>query len=222
MRFLTLNINPSKYSHVNVSMLTDDERTKRINNLINEKDHDVIFFIEQWYPVFSGVQLYLEQIDYDFYKPTGFNWHRSYAGVIVAAKKKHTVTSSDGTGFVNETGKWLCVEIDSTLYLGVHYPQPGIAWNDFHESVERFSREAHPSLIIGDFNTPAGRKITIGDYRDVLPMEPTCATNKKLDYAFVKNGLMIEGEELINSVRMAGNKMLFSDHSATSVKLSMI
>lgn len=233
MKVLTLNINPPDKSQIDISMLSDHQRISRIIELIDSQNPDIVFFIEQWCPVYGTVRKILEGKGYTFYSPTGFEpayykngKYPSFAGVIAAVKTKYTVVARDGQGLVNKTAKWLSLEINSTVYLGVHYPQPDEkavnAWNTFHQAVTDYSKNVSPSLIIGDFNTPRGMAVIFEGYRDVLAVEPTCSSGKKLDYIFLKEGLVVKHEELINSVRFPENSLFFSDHSVTSATLLIV
>ena len=88
--------------------------SNHIINLIRNKNPDVIFFIEQWYPVFSLIEEHLnskEQNSYVFCYPQGFNpsffkdgTYPSYAGVVAAFKNSifSSVSCKDGTLWIKE------------------------------------------------------------------------------------------------------------------------
>lgn len=235
MKFLSININHPEKCVANLKnefkCLSDSERKNRIINLIRNKNPDVIFFIEQWYPVFSLIEEHLnskEQNSYVFCYPQGFNpsffkdgTYPSYAGVVAAFKNSifSSVSCKDGTLWIKEkSAKWLSLEIDGKKYLGVHYPQPGPEWNGFHTAVKSFAKTNNPFVIMGDFNTPKNCSIKIDGYKDVLGPEPTSAFNTKLDYIFVPSELFCKANaEIITDVMNQGNHNFFSDHSATIV-----
>lgn len=235
MKILSVNINPPDKCADSQSFdkLSDDERKKRIIKIIQDENPDVIFFIEQWYPVFNLVKEELEDENakpkYHFCFPSNFNpsyckngEYPSYAGVVAAVKSTTKSDATDGTDKVNKSAKWLCLEIENNKYLGVHYPQPiddKTPDENFHNGVKEFAKNNKPLVIIGDFNTPKNSSIVIDGYKDFLPEnEPTSAFKTKLDYIFLPENYNGEANvKLLHNARSGEN--FFSDHSATIVAL---
>lgn len=196
--------------------------------LIRSQNPDIIFFIEQWYPLYSLVKSELDP-DYKFVLPNRFDPARlsrkgeysSFAGMAAAVKLGIRVTAADGSDYVKKTGKWLSLEINGDKYLGVHYPQPqseNLPDKNFHKGVLNYAQEKKPIAIIGDFNTPKNiDRIAINGYKDLLPTKPTQAYGTKLDYIFLIETYNSAKAELISSA-MSGDT-LFSDHAATMVTL---
>ncbi|MDF2800396.1 MAG: Endonuclease/Exonuclease/phosphatase family [Anaerocolumna sp.] len=229
MKILSININPpdkcAEKLTTDFKVLSTNDRINRIIELICNKNPDAIFFIEQWYPVFKAIEMHLKQNGYIFHYPHGFDpsffkggAYPSYAGVVTAFKSSiQGVKCEDGSLWVKETAKWLCLEIQDKKYLGVHYPQPGHNWDRFHAAVKDFVYTKKPLVIMGDFNTPKGDKIEIDGYKDLLGgKDPTSAFNTKLDYIFAPSKFFNKAEsENIEDVMKQGNSNFFSDHSAT-------
>lgn len=226
MKLLTVNICPpdkcAKHLKKTLTDLGPENRTEKIIGLIRTQNPDVIFFVEQWYPVYSLVKSELES-DYRFVLPEDFNPASSYAGVVAAIKSNIDVTSSaGGKEYVEKDGKWLSLEIDGHIYLGVHYPQPRDEKKldtNFHQGVMEFVKSKEPLVILGDFNTPRSMgAVTIDGYQDLLPeKEPTSAFGTKLDYIFLPDNYCGAKAELIQSA-MQG-ETAFSDHCATMLTL---
>lgn len=231
MKLITVNINPSEHFRNNKDKIPDEQmRKNRIIDFVEDNGQypDVIFFIEQWYPVFEVVQQELKK-SYTFYFPKGFNpsfykegIYPSHAGVVAAVRSELSVKKAeDGENYVTKTAKWLSLEIDTKVYLAVHYPQPGGQWDKFHEAVKKYVESKKPVLIMGDFNTPKGCPVEIDGYADVLPpKEPTFVGGTKLDYIFVPQELSFEAkaENMKNSMKPDSNQF-FSDHAVTKVNI---
>ena len=197
---------------------------------VKSQDPDVIFFIEQWYPVFGLVRKVLEP-EYKFVFPKGFNpsyrndkgEYPSFAGVVAAIKSGIWVTAAvGGKDYVDQAGKWLNLEINGCKFLGVHYPQDKndiTVFKNFHNGVKKFVEQEKPLAIMGDFNTPKViGVITIDGYKDLLSAAPTTsALDTKLDYIFLPDNYCGAKAELIQAA-MRG-ETIFSDHCATMVTL---
>ena len=228
MRILSLNINPPDKCDGSLRSafvsLSREIRIERVATLIQDKKPDIIFFIEQWYPVYGGVKESLKD-NYTFCYPRGFTPSRktksgflSFSGVVASVNKTITDFSyKDGTHYVYKNAKWLCLTIHEEKYLCVHYPQPKDDWESFNDGVAKYATEEHPVVIMGDFNTPQGRAIKITDYADVMAEnEPTFAAQTKLDYIFVQRECQKDAHaENIVNVRNPNSSSFFSDHSAT-------
>lgn len=229
MKILSINLNPPDKCAYQLrnefKRLSINDRTNRIIELIRSKNPDVIFFIEQWYPVFKVIEMHLKENGYMFYYPRGFDpslckggVYPSYAGVVTALKSSiQGAKCEDGSSRVKENAKWLCLEIQGDKYLGLHYPQPGPNWDCFHTAVKKIVCTKKPLVIMGDFNTPKGKEIKIAGYMDLLGgKDPTSAFNTKLDYIFVPSHFFgkVESENIIDVMKQ-GSSIFFSDHSAT-------
>ena len=230
MKLMAVNINPKEHFYSFLGEPPGEQtRANRIVHLVQSENPDVIFFIEQWYPVFRQVKEELEREKYVFYTPDGFDpgfldsmgIYRSFAGVVAAVRSTSTVKAEDGKNYVEKTAKWLSLEIDAKVYLGVHYPQPGEQWKTFHQAVGTFAESKKPILMMGDFNTPKGSTVEITGYRDVLGAKgPTYAAGTKLDYIFVDGKEReADGDNIIEAKDPRNVNLYFSDHSVTTVNI---
>ena len=221
MKLMAVNINPKKHFRSILGEPPGDQtRANRIVQLVQSENPDVIFFIEQWYPVFRQVKEELEQEEYVFYTPRGFK-PSFWSGVVAAVRSTSTVKAEDGKNYVRKTAKWLSLEIDAKVYLGVHYPQPGEQWKTFHQAVGTFAESKKPILMMGDFNTPKGSTVEITGYRDVLGAKgPTYAAGTKLDYIFIDGKEReADGDNIIEAKDPRNVNLYFSDHSVTTVNI---
>lgn len=235
MKLLSININPPEKCAANLEIefksISNADRKNRIIDLIRNRNPDVIFFIEQWYPVFSLIEEHLKQNGYVFCYPKKFypsfckdGTYLSYAGLVAAVKSNHKVSFEDGKSWTNKSAKWLSLNINNKIYLAVHYPQPGKDWDQFNNSVKSFLSYTNekPCVVLGDFNTPKNlpkKPIKIQGYKDVLPQNrATYSTGTKLDYIFLNEKYMGKVDaELIDDSRIGDN--IFSDHSVTIITL---
>lgn len=234
MKIVTVNINPPDKCQALLKLefkqMTIEERAQRIYKIVKDKYADIVFFTEQFGPVYDLVKRKLEN-DYEFYLPNGFKPSvRSYAGIVTAVSKKHlNISKIDGKQYVNESKrfKFLSIQIEDRSYLCVHTPQPGSdIYIDFYNGINKFIKEHRPIVICGDFNTEKGTVTEFEGYKDCLPVDYTSAFGTKLDYIFVRedsaNQVLLKEGKVIKEAMQSGHELLCSDHAVTIVELKEI
>lgn len=217
-KVITVNIPPKEKSApiLKYNTVTDTERIERIKSKIDSLNPDIIFFVEQYRPIFNPVKDYLSE-NFNFFFPDDFENSQGYAGIVAAVKANKKVTKfSDGNDFVEKSAKWLSIDVNGKTYLGIHSTQPENA--DFHKAVKYFASKFNPSIILGDFNPEKNTNISIQNYINVLPNESTSAFNTKLDYLFVLSGLKYQNI-IFEKDCMSDGKKIFSDHAITGIQI---
>lgn len=237
MKIISINIPPNNKAHEDLKNNFDNDkkcnctRANRVVAKIKDEDPELIFFVEQFGPVYKYVVEKLRNY-YKFIAPKNFKPNaRSYAGVTCAIKKgieiEKQIDGSDTELHVEQTAKILGLYISKKWFLGVHYPQPSLAKNSaakkFDRKIKEFigKRENNVQLIIGDFNPLQGTLQLIYGYRDVIDNgENTSLFKRKLDYIFVPESITVDLKKDVifdTSVMEKDKESFFSDHVLSGV-----
>lgn len=220
MKVIAVNIPPINKCHMQLqkSELDDETRALRFVERFEEYDADIIFFVEQYGPVFNKIKKDLNQA-YNFYYPKGFKpSKKSYSGVVAAVKKGVCVQHDNGSAIAltKLQARFLGLTIKGEYYAGVHFPL-GKRKKEFVDKVNSFVANKKPKLLIGDFNPSKGTKIQYEGYRDVLDDRNTALFKTKLDYVFVP--IEVGTNEFIfdASVFDPNSDLFASDHAIVGV-----
>ncbi|WP_125766368.1 endonuclease/exonuclease/phosphatase family protein [Lapidilactobacillus wuchangensis] len=222
MKVITINLPPLEKAHPQLatSALSVSERAQIALQKIAQNDPEVVFFIEEYGPVFAEVEAALAD-RYQFVYPDGFQPSvRAYAGVVAAVKRSLEVEAQlDGRYFkVAQTAKILGLRLAGQWFLGVHYPQPAHA-EEFDQQLKAYLPQLQPKMIAGDFNPLRGTQPIITGYRDLLADEKvTSLFNNKLDFVFVPRGDAHQQTKIFDTSLMTSRSDVFlSDHALTGL-----
>ncbi|MCH4057495.1 endonuclease/exonuclease/phosphatase family protein [Lapidilactobacillus gannanensis] len=225
LKVITLNLPPLDKSHFQLgsSGLTDQTRSQRAITAISDQNPDIIFFIEEYGPLFAEIATQLRG-QYYFIYPQDFQPSvRAFAGVVAAVKSSIKLQAQlDGHYFkINQTAKILGLQIADDWFIGVHYPQPAQV-RDFDQKFKDSIRKLKPKLIVGDFNPVRGAKSAIKLYDDLLkPVSVTSLFHSKLDFVFIPEAEVPSQRLVFDHALMDPNSQLFlSDHALTGAILS--
>lgn len=222
MKVIAINLPPLAKSHplLAASQLSEAERSTSALRKIAQNDPEVIFFIEEYGPLFAKIQAALID-DYQFIYPQDFQPSvRAYAGVVAAVKRSLKIEDQlDGRYFkVAQTAKILGLRIAEAWFIGVHYPQPAQA-QQFDQQFKYHLRQLQPKMIAGDFNPLRGTQPVIAGYQDLLAKEPVTSLFKtKLDFVFVPHAESKQQKLIFDDSLMTDHSdTFFSDHALTGL-----